>query len=139
MTTYTEINGQPVAGIPEFSSVTTLDGQQIDYYDSDTGTLIPKQDWMKEFRSGDRFKEYTEIRERVQQTNKRFSQSHGELTSFITWPSAWFWLVSLDILRTVIRDNVNSIRASIATLYNDTSFMSLTVDHDADRSHFIQT
>ncbi len=84
MTTYTEINGQTIAGITKFSSVTTLDGEQIDYYDSDTGTLIFRQDWMKELASGDRFKEYTEIRERVQQTNKRFSQSHGELTCFIT-------------------------------------------------------
>ncbi|XP_042605121.1 major histocompatibility complex class I-related gene protein-like [Cyprinus carpio] len=40
---------------------------------------------MKEFISGDRFKEYTEIRERLQQTNKinitvlmqQFSHSHG--------------------------------------------------------------
>ncbi len=46
---------------------------------------------MKEFTSGDRFKEYTEIRERVQQTNKinitvimeRFNHSHGELQYFI--------------------------------------------------------
>ncbi|KAI2647587.1 hypothetical protein H4Q32_025462 [Labeo rohita] len=35
MTTYTGINGQTVAGIPEFSAVTTLDGRQIDYYDSE--------------------------------------------------------------------------------------------------------
>ncbi|XP_026054771.1 major histocompatibility complex class I-related gene protein-like [Carassius auratus] len=84
-TFYTEINGQTNAGIPEFSSVTTLDGRQIDYYDSEMKKLIPRQDWMKEFMSGDRFKEYTEIRERVQQTNKinitvlmqQFSQTHG--------------------------------------------------------------
>lgn len=84
MTTYTRQNGPTVAGTPAFSFITTLDGRQIDYYDSDTETLIFRQDWMKEFASGDRFKEYTEIRERVQQTNKRFSQSHGELTCFIT-------------------------------------------------------
>ncbi len=85
MTTYTEINGQTVAGTPAFSSVTTLDWEQIDYYDSEIKKLIPKQDWMKEFASGDRFKEYTEIRERVQQTNKisitvlmqQFNHSHG--------------------------------------------------------------
>uniref|UniRef100_A0A672Q8S0 Ig-like domain-containing protein n=1 Tax=Sinocyclocheilus grahami TaxID=75366 RepID=A0A672Q8S0_SINGR len=74
-----------VAGIPDISAVTTLDGQQIDYYDSEIKKLIPKQDWMKEFASEDRFKEYTEFRERVQQTNKinirfimeQFNQSHG--------------------------------------------------------------
>uniref|UniRef100_A0A673MYW1 Major histocompatibility complex class I-related gene protein-like n=1 Tax=Sinocyclocheilus rhinocerous TaxID=307959 RepID=A0A673MYW1_9TELE len=85
ITLYTEINGQTVEGIPDISAVTTLDGQQIDYYDSEIKKLIPKQDWMKEFASEDRFKEYTEFRERVQQTNKinitvlmeQLNQSHG--------------------------------------------------------------
>uniref|UniRef100_A0A8C1L5D2 Ig-like domain-containing protein n=1 Tax=Cyprinus carpio TaxID=7962 RepID=A0A8C1L5D2_CYPCA len=84
-TLYTEINGETIAGFPEVSAVTTLDGQQIDYYDSVIKKLIPKQDWMKKFASGDRWKEYTEYRERVQQINKlnipvlmqRFNQSHG--------------------------------------------------------------
>uniref|UniRef100_A0A8C1B5V3 Ig-like domain-containing protein n=1 Tax=Cyprinus carpio carpio TaxID=630221 RepID=A0A8C1B5V3_CYPCA len=85
ITTYTEINGHAIEGIPEISSVAALDGRQIDYYDSEIKMLIPRQDWMKEFISGDRFKEYTEIRERVQQTNKinitvlmqQFNQTHG--------------------------------------------------------------
>ncbi|XP_039538821.1 major histocompatibility complex class I-related gene protein-like [Pimephales promelas] len=34
ISTYTEINGQTAAGIPEISSVTTLDDHQIDYYDT---------------------------------------------------------------------------------------------------------
>ncbi len=67
-----------------FFAVTTLDGEQIDYYDSEIKKLIPKQDWM-EFASGDRWKEYTEIRERVQQANtinitvlmQQFNHSHG--------------------------------------------------------------
>ncbi|XP_059399180.1 major histocompatibility complex class I-related gene protein-like isoform X2 [Carassius carassius] len=69
-TTYTGVNGQRFAGTPEFSSVTTLDSQQIDDYDTVTKKLIPKQDWMKEFASTETWKEYTEIRERVQQINK---------------------------------------------------------------------
>ncbi|KAL0161579.1 hypothetical protein M9458_045304, partial [Cirrhinus mrigala] len=73
MTTYTGLNGQAVPGTPENSAVTTLDEQQIDYYDSDIKKLIPKQDWMKEFASGDRWKKYTEIRERLQKISKRFS------------------------------------------------------------------
>uniref|UniRef100_A0A8C2F470 MHC class I-like antigen recognition-like domain-containing protein n=1 Tax=Cyprinus carpio TaxID=7962 RepID=A0A8C2F470_CYPCA len=85
ITTYTGKNGQTTAGTPEFSSVTTLDGQQIDYYDSVIKKLIPKQDWMKEFASGETWKEYTEMRERVQQINninitvlmQRFNQTHG--------------------------------------------------------------
>ncbi|KAL0161578.1 hypothetical protein M9458_045303, partial [Cirrhinus mrigala] len=59
-----------VEGPPEIFAVTTLDGEQIDYYDSGIKEVIPRQDWMKEFASGDRFKEYIAIRERVQQTNK---------------------------------------------------------------------
>ncbi|KAK2906603.1 hypothetical protein Q8A67_005588 [Cirrhinus molitorella] len=69
-TFYTEINGETNASIPENFAVTTLDGRQMDYYDSEINELIPRQDWMKNFASGDRFKEYNEIRERIQQTNK---------------------------------------------------------------------
>ncbi|XP_042568217.1 class I histocompatibility antigen, F10 alpha chain-like [Cyprinus carpio] len=58
-----------------------LDGQQIDYYDSEIKKLIPKQDWMKEFASGDRWKDYTEIRERVHVNisviMQRFNQPRG--------------------------------------------------------------
>ncbi|XP_073700693.1 major histocompatibility complex class I-related gene protein-like [Garra rufa] len=87
MTTYVGINGQS-SGIPEFSAVTTLDGQQIDYYDSEIKKLIPRQDWMKEFASGDTWKEDTEIREVVQQIYKynilrlieRFNQTRDVYT-----------------------------------------------------------
>ncbi|XP_059424992.1 major histocompatibility complex class I-related gene protein-like [Carassius carassius] len=96
-TLYTEINGQAIAGIPEFFAVTTLDGRQIDYYDSEIKKLIPRQDWMKKFMSGDRFKEYNEIRERVQQTNKinitvimqQFSQSYGVHTYQRMYGCGW--------------------------------------------------
>ncbi|XP_052394751.1 major histocompatibility complex class I-related gene protein-like [Carassius gibelio] len=85
ITTYTGVNGQTVAGTPEFSAVTILDGQQIDYYDSVIKKLIPKQDWMKEFASTDQWIEDTEIRKSVQQIYKknfpllmqRFNQTHG--------------------------------------------------------------
>uniref|UniRef100_A0A671PT59 Ig-like domain-containing protein n=1 Tax=Sinocyclocheilus anshuiensis TaxID=1608454 RepID=A0A671PT59_9TELE len=70
ITTYTGINGQTIEGIPEFSAVTTLDGRQIDYYDSEIKKLIPRQDWMKEFESTDTWKEDTEIRQQVQQIYK---------------------------------------------------------------------
>uniref|UniRef100_A0A672PG15 Ig-like domain-containing protein n=1 Tax=Sinocyclocheilus grahami TaxID=75366 RepID=A0A672PG15_SINGR len=84
-TLYTGINGHTIAGIPEFSAVTTLDGRQIDYYDSEIKELIPRQDWMKEFASTDTWKQDTEIRQQVQQIYKnnihvlieRFNQSHG--------------------------------------------------------------
>ncbi|XP_059400030.1 major histocompatibility complex class I-related gene protein-like [Carassius carassius] len=85
ITTYTGVNRQTVAETPEFSAVTILDGQQIDYYDSEIKKLIPKRDWMKEFASTDQWKEDTEIRKSVQQIYKnnihvlmqRFNQSHG--------------------------------------------------------------
>uniref|UniRef100_A0A8C1SN93 MHC class I-like antigen recognition-like domain-containing protein n=1 Tax=Cyprinus carpio TaxID=7962 RepID=A0A8C1SN93_CYPCA len=84
-TTYTGKNGQTTPGSPECSTVTTLDGQQIDYYDSEIKKLIPKQDWMKKFASTETWKDYTEITEQVQQINKlnipaimqQFNQSHG--------------------------------------------------------------
>ncbi|KAL1252033.1 hypothetical protein QQF64_019829 [Cirrhinus molitorella] len=84
MTTYTGIRGQNFLIIPEFSAVTTLDGQQIDYYDSITETLVPKQDWMK-FVSEELWKEDTEIRKRMHQIYKknipilmeRFNQTDG--------------------------------------------------------------
>ncbi|XP_026091254.1 major histocompatibility complex class I-related gene protein-like [Carassius auratus] len=76
--------GPTVVGYHEFTSVSTLDGLQIDYYDSVTKKLIPKQVWMKEFASTDRWEEYTEIRERMQQTRElnnpppmRFSPPRG--------------------------------------------------------------
>ncbi|XP_067252892.1 class I histocompatibility antigen, F10 alpha chain-like [Chanodichthys erythropterus] len=85
ITTYTGISGQTFAGTPEFSAVTSLDGHQIDYYDSNIKKMIPKQDWMKEFVSKDTWTEDTEIRKHVQQVYKnnihvlmqRFSQSQG--------------------------------------------------------------
>ncbi|KAK7126396.1 hypothetical protein R3I94_017770 [Phoxinus phoxinus] len=84
ITTYTEINGQTFAGTPEFSAETTLDDQQIDYYDSDIKKLILRQDWMEELAS-ELWKDYTGIREKQQQIYKNnihvlmetFTQSHG--------------------------------------------------------------
>uniref|UniRef100_A0A8C1QMA8 Immunoglobulin C1-set domain-containing protein n=1 Tax=Cyprinus carpio TaxID=7962 RepID=A0A8C1QMA8_CYPCA len=96
ITSYTGINGHT---IPEFSAVTTLDGRQIDYYDSEIKKLIPRQDWMKEFASTDIYmwKEDTEIRVRVQQIYKnnihvliqRFNQSHGVHTYQRMYGCGW--------------------------------------------------
>ncbi|XP_056093762.1 major histocompatibility complex class I-related gene protein-like [Rhinichthys klamathensis goyatoka] len=85
LTAYTRISGQTFAEIPEFFAVTTLDDQQIDYYDSNKKKLIPRQDWMKEFASTELWKEYTDIREKLQQIYKinnyvlkeEFTQSDG--------------------------------------------------------------
>uniref|UniRef100_A0A8C2JHI2 Ig-like domain-containing protein n=1 Tax=Cyprinus carpio TaxID=7962 RepID=A0A8C2JHI2_CYPCA len=84
ITSYTGINGHK---IPEFFAVTTLDGRQIDYYDSEIKKLIPRQDWMKD----------TEIRVRVQQIYKnnihvliqRFNQSHGVHTYQRMYGCGW--------------------------------------------------
>ncbi|XP_051766708.1 class I histocompatibility antigen, F10 alpha chain-like [Ctenopharyngodon idella] len=96
-TTYTGIRGQTTAGTPEFTAVTTLDGHQIDYYDSDTMKMIPKQDWMEEFATKDTWIEDTEIRKHVQQVYKnnihvlmeRFSQLHGVHTYQRVYGCEW--------------------------------------------------
>ncbi|XP_051766706.1 major histocompatibility complex class I-related gene protein-like isoform X2 [Ctenopharyngodon idella] len=86
MITYTEISGKTTAGTPEFSAVTTLDDQQIDYYDGNTMELIPRKDWMKEFalKSKELWKDYSDIRQKLQQIYKlnitvlmQLNQSHG--------------------------------------------------------------
>lgn len=88
MLTTTYSNEQRIAGTPKISVITTLVRQKIDDYDSVTKKLNPTQDWMKEFAATDQWKEYTEIRERVQQINninipdlmQRFNQPHGDHT-----------------------------------------------------------
>ncbi|KAK7126394.1 hypothetical protein R3I94_017769 [Phoxinus phoxinus] len=85
ISTYTGIRGQTAAGTPEFSAVTTLDGHQIDYYDSIIKKMIPKQDWMKNYTFTELWTENTEIREHVQQIYRdnipvimqTFNQTHG--------------------------------------------------------------
>ncbi|KAK7136580.1 hypothetical protein R3I93_016804 [Phoxinus phoxinus] len=85
ITTYTGIHEQTTTGIPEFSAVTTLDDQQIDYYDSNTTEMIPKQDWIRNYTSTELWKEDIEIRKYVQQMYRniipvlmqRFNQTHG--------------------------------------------------------------
>jgi len=92
MTVYTGTNEQTAAGTREFSAVTTLDEEPIDYYDSDTKKLMPIQDWMKDSTYKDMWKRDTEIREEVQQIYKnnipvlmqRFNQSGGELKCLYT-------------------------------------------------------
>ncbi|XP_043079773.1 major histocompatibility complex class I-related gene protein-like [Puntigrus tetrazona] len=77
-TTYTRLNEDTAEGIPKIYSVSTLDGRQIDYYDNETEKLMPRQYWMEKFASGDKWNNYTEIRERVRQTSKQFSQLHSD-------------------------------------------------------------
>uniref|UniRef100_A0A671PQU4 Ig-like domain-containing protein n=1 Tax=Sinocyclocheilus anshuiensis TaxID=1608454 RepID=A0A671PQU4_9TELE len=82
ITTYTEISEGKITGIPKFFAIKKL---------------IPRQDWMKEFASGDRFKEYTEIKEQVQQIYKinihflmeQFNHSHGVHTYQRTYGCDW--------------------------------------------------
>ncbi|KAL1252034.1 hypothetical protein QQF64_019830 [Cirrhinus molitorella] len=67
MTAFTGIRSQNLPGPPETFAVTTLDEQQIDYYNNDTGTLVPKQDWMKKVASTN-WEEYTKFRKNMQDT-----------------------------------------------------------------------
>ncbi|NP_001304679.1 major histocompatibility complex class I ULA precursor [Danio rerio] len=83
ITTYTGIRG--ASETPIFIAVAILDGEQIDYYDSVTNKLIPKQDWMKEYASEEIWKEDCKIRGDVHQIYRsninvlmqRFNQSNG--------------------------------------------------------------
>ncbi|CAM4661946.1 unnamed protein product [Leuciscus chuanchicus] len=90
-------SSQRFSGIPEFIAVTTLDGHQIDYYDSNIKKLIPKQDWMKKITSTDMWIDYIEIIEKQQQIYKNninvlmetFNQSQGVHTYQRMYGCVW--------------------------------------------------
>ncbi|XP_057181921.1 major histocompatibility complex class I-related gene protein-like isoform X1 [Triplophysa rosa] len=64
ITTYTGVTG--IEGIPEFWAVSTLDRQQLDYYDSINQTLTPRQKWLEDFSSTYKWKSNTENRKKEQ-------------------------------------------------------------------------
>ncbi|KAM9384597.1 major histocompatibility complex class I-related gene protein-like isoform 2-T4 [Pholidichthys leucotaenia] len=80
---YTASSGVP--GFPEFVAVGMIDGQQIDYYDSEIKKKIPKQDWMEKNEGPEYWEEGTQVRLGHQQTNianidivkQRFNQTGG--------------------------------------------------------------
>ena len=81
---YTASSGIP--GLPEFVSLGMLDGVQIDYYDSKSRRVIPKQDWMDQAEGPEYWEEQrlesidTEqfFKENIQILQQRFSQTGGE-------------------------------------------------------------
>ncbi|XP_056613958.1 major histocompatibility complex class I-related gene protein-like isoform X2 [Triplophysa dalaica] len=95
ITTYTGVRG--IEGIPEFWAVSTLDGKQINYYDSITQTLIPKQKWLENYSSSEIWKEDTVIRRKAQDNFKnsidrlvrRFNQSDGIHTYQRMYGCSW--------------------------------------------------
>ncbi|KAA0711934.1 hypothetical protein E1301_Tti013536 [Triplophysa tibetana] len=95
ITTYTGVRG--IEGIPEFLSVSTLDGKQINYYDSVTQSLIPKQKWLENYSSSEIWKEHTVIRRKAQDNFKnsidrlvrRFNQSDGIHTYQRMYGCSW--------------------------------------------------
>ncbi|KAI4905694.1 hypothetical protein NFI96_008126 [Prochilodus magdalenae] len=80
---YTEFT--PGINFPEFTSVGQVDGEQIDYYDSDIRMLISKTDWMKEFDAEDYWDRQTQGLQGQQEIFKvnlgilmdRFNQTEG--------------------------------------------------------------
>ncbi|XP_042362397.1 H-2 class I histocompatibility antigen, Q10 alpha chain-like [Plectropomus leopardus] len=54
-------------GIHEFTAMGLLDNRMIDYFDSETQTKVPKQDWMKERLSPDYWVKGTQSRQSKQQ------------------------------------------------------------------------
>ncbi|CAM4661955.1 unnamed protein product [Leuciscus chuanchicus] len=97
ITTYTGTNEQTAPGNPEFFAVTTLDGHQIDYYDSNIKKMIPRQDWMEDFKYKYMWEKDTEIIEDVQQIYKnnihvlmkRFNQTQGVHTYQRMYGCVW--------------------------------------------------
>ncbi|XP_042166003.1 H-2 class I histocompatibility antigen, Q9 alpha chain-like isoform X2 [Oncorhynchus tshawytscha] len=80
---YTAISGIP--NFPEFVNLGIVDGMQIDYYDSNTKRVVPKQDWMAKTEGSDYWETETQVSIGAEQTFKagienikpRFNQTGG--------------------------------------------------------------
>ncbi|KAM9376101.1 major histocompatibility complex class I-related gene protein-like [Pholidichthys leucotaenia] len=74
-----------VPGFPEFVAVAMIDGQQIEYYDSEIKKTIPKQDWMEKNEGPEFWEDQTQRALGHQQTSiadidilkQRFNQTGG--------------------------------------------------------------
>ncbi|XP_069024782.1 H-2 class I histocompatibility antigen, Q10 alpha chain-like isoform X1 [Embiotoca jacksoni] len=65
---YTALSKPAVSpGLHEFTAMGLLDNRMIDYYDSDSKTKVPKQDWMKKQLEDDYWKKGTDSRRSKQQ------------------------------------------------------------------------
>ncbi|XP_037329691.2 BOLA class I histocompatibility antigen, alpha chain BL3-6-like [Pungitius pungitius] len=66
---YTAFSHKPVGlpGLHEFTAMGLLDGQMIDYFDSDKQQKVPKQHWMKERLTDDYWAKGTQSRQSKQQ------------------------------------------------------------------------
>ncbi|KAL6466096.1 hypothetical protein MHYP_G00262290 [Metynnis hypsauchen] len=85
-----EIKGKATPGLhfPEFTVVGLLDGEQIEYYDSNIRMMIPKTEWMKKVDADDPdyWNRNTKKAQGTQESFKanvatamqRFSQTEGE-------------------------------------------------------------
>ncbi|XP_071230657.1 class I histocompatibility antigen, F10 alpha chain-like [Salvelinus alpinus] len=80
---YTATSGIP--DFPEFVNLGIVDGMQIDYYDSNTKRVVPKQDWMAKTEGSDYWETETQNSIGAEQTFKagidiikpRFNQTRG--------------------------------------------------------------
>uniref|UniRef100_A0A4W5QF08 MHC class I-like antigen recognition-like domain-containing protein n=1 Tax=Hucho hucho TaxID=62062 RepID=A0A4W5QF08_9TELE len=65
---YTATSGIP--DFPEFVNLGIVDGMQIDYYDSNTKRVVPKQDWMAKTEGSDYWERETQKSIGAEQTFK---------------------------------------------------------------------
>ncbi|XP_071357312.1 major histocompatibility complex class I-related gene protein [Trachinotus anak] len=80
---YTASSGIP--NFPEFVSLGVLDGQQMDYYDSNIKKVIPKQDWMAKNEGPEYWETQTQasigdeqtFRGNIETAKNRFNQTGG--------------------------------------------------------------
>lgn len=81
---YTASSG--ISTFPEFVIVGTVDGQQINYYDSKIKEMIPRQDWVREAVDADFWNRNTQLALGTQQSfhnnvnvaKQRFNQTGGK-------------------------------------------------------------
>nr|BAD89550.1 major histocompatibility complex class I [Oncorhynchus mykiss] len=80
---YTATSGVP--DFPEFVSLGIVDGMQIDYYDSNTKRVVPKQDWMAKTEGSDYWERQTQnsigdeqtFKANIDVAKQRFNQTGG--------------------------------------------------------------
>ncbi|XP_034150576.1 major histocompatibility complex class I-related gene protein-like isoform X2 [Esox lucius] len=92
---YTATSGIP--DFPEFVNLGILDGMQIDYYDSNTKKVVPKQDWMAKAVGSDYWDRETQnsigreksFKANIDTAKQRFNQTGGVHVAQMMFGCEW--------------------------------------------------